>query len=126
MKRPALDAHESEIIAFSREWICHAAKHGLDQALTLIDRRNYGPPWSEEFVRTISTGHFDDGCTCVITDPDAFEDLRVDAYRYNDGSGFAVDHDLAMNHKQSDFTAQLDFRKTENGDAIFLDDIHVL
>ncbi len=30
-------------------------------------------------------------------------DNRVDAYPYDDGSGFAVDYDLAMNHRHPDF-----------------------
>ena len=63
---------------------------------------------------------------CIITDPDAFKELRVEACRYNDGSGFAVDHDLAMNHKRSDFTAQFEFIRTKDGYAIYLADIHVL
>lgn len=126
MTRPSLDASESEILAFAREWVRLAAKQGLDDALRLIDRRDSGPPWSEAFVRSISEDHFGDGQACVITDPDAFKELRVDAYRYNDGSGFAVDHDLAMNHQRSDFTAQFESKKTNEGYAIYLADIHVL
>lgn len=103
-----------------------AAKHGLDEALGLIDRRDNDPAWSEAFVRSISEDHFGDGETCIITDPDVFRELRVDAIRYSDGSGFAVDHDLAMNHKRSDFTAQFEFRRSEKGYAIYLADIHVL
>jgi len=126
MTRPSPEASESEILAFARDWVRFAAKHGLDEALPLIDKRDRGPSWSEAFVRSISEDHFGDGETCVITAPDAFEELRVDAYRYKDGSGFAVDHDLAMNHKRSDFTAQFEFRKTKVGYAIYLADIHVL
>jgi hypothetical protein len=126
MTRPSLEASESDILAFARDWVRFAARHGLDEALSLIDRRDSAPPWSEAFVRTISENHFGDGQTCVITDPDAFRELRVDAYRYNDGSGFAVDHDLAMNQQRSDFTAQFDFKKTNEGYAIYLDDIHVM
>ena len=126
MKRPALDASESEILAFARDWVRRAAKHGLDEALRLLDRQEKDPPWSEDFVRSISEDHFGDGETCIITDPDPFKELRVDAYRYNDGTGFAVDHDLAMNHKRSDFTAQFAFKRMGNGYAIYLTDIHVL
>jgi hypothetical protein len=126
MTRPSLEAGESEILAFARDWVRFAAKRGLDEALLLIDRRDSDPPWSEAFVRSISGDHFNDGQTCVITDPDAFRELRVDGYRYNDGSGFAVDHDLAMNQQRSDFTAQFEFKKTNEGYAIYLADIHVL
>lgn len=126
MKRPSLEADESEILEFTRAWIRYVAKHGLDEALHLIDQRDGDSPWSEAFVRTISEDHFGDGETCVITDPDEFSELRVDAYRYTDGSGFAVDHDLAMNRKRSDFTAQFEFTKTKYGYVIYLKDIHVL
>ena len=126
MIRPSLEASEAEIIAFARDWVRYAAKNGLDQALSLIDRRVGEPPWSEAFVRSISEDHFGDGKTCIITDPDAFSELRIDAYRYKNGTGFAVDHDLAMNHQRSDFTAQFEFKRTENGYAIYLSDIHVL
>lgn len=126
MTRPSLNASEAEILAFARDWVRYAARHGLDEALRLIDRRDGGAPWSEAFVRSMSEDHFGDGQTCVITDPDAFKELRVDAYRYNDGSGFAVDHDLAVNQQRSDFTAQFEFKKTREGYAIDLADIHVL
>ena len=126
MTRPSLEASESDILAFARDWVRFAARHGLDEALRVIDRRDSDPAWSEAFVRLISEDHFGDGETCVITDPDAFRELRVDAFRYNDGSGFAVDHDLAMNHKRSDFTAQFEFIRTKEGYAIYLADIHVL
>ena len=126
MIRPSLEASESEILAFARDWVRYAAKHGLDEALHVIDRRDRDPRWSETLVRSISEDHFGDGQTCVITDPDAIKELRVQAYRYDDGSGFAVDHDLAMNHQRSDFTAQFEFRKTKDGYAVYLADIHVL
>lgn len=126
MLRPTLEASESEILAFARDWVRFAATHGLNEAIRLIDKRASDPDWSESFVRSFSEDHFDDGEECVITDPDAFSDLRVYAYRYNDGSGFAVDHDLALNHKRSDFTAQFEFIRTKDGYAIYLADIHVL
>ena len=126
MTRPALEAPASEIIAFARDWVRFAARHGLDEALRLVDRRDGDPAWSEALVKVMSEDHFGDGQTCVITDPDAVGGLRVDAYAYNDGSGFAVDHDLAMNHRRSDFTAQFQFIRAEDGYAIYLADIHVL
>ncbi len=126
MTRTSLEASEAEILAFARDWVRFAAKHGLDDALRLIDRRDSDPPWSEAFVRSISEDHFGDGQQCIITDPDVIAELRVDTIPYNDGSGFAVDHGLAMNHQRSDFTAQFEFKKTKSGYAIHLDDIHVL
>ena len=126
MTRPALEAPASEIIAYARDWVRFAARHGLDEALRLLDRRDGDPAWSEALVREMSEDHFGDGQTCVITDPDVVRGLRVDAYPYDDGSGFAVDHDLAMNHQRSDFTAQFEFIRVEDGYAIYLADVHIL
>jgi len=126
MTRPSLDASETEILSFARDWVRYAAKNGLDKAMLLLDRRAGDPQWSEVFVRSISEDHFGDGETCIITDPDKFRELRVDAYRYDDGSGFAVDHDLAMNDQRSDFTAQFEFLRCPQGFSIHLADIHVL
>jgi hypothetical protein len=126
MKRPETHAPEAEILKFTREWVCYVAAHGLDDALRLLDHREGEPPWSEAFVRSISEDHFGDGETCVITDPERHKDLRVDAYEFDDDSVFAVDHDLAMNDKRSDFTAQFEFIRTDGGYKIFLTDIHVL
>lgn len=103
-----------------------AAEQGLDRAVQILDQKEDSPSWSEALIRTISEDHFGDGKTCVITDPRKHQELRVDAYEYDDGSGFAVDHDLAMNDQVSDFTAQLEFIRTDQGYSIFLTDIHVL
>ncbi len=126
MTRPALAAPASEIVTFARNWVRFAAHHGLDEALRLLDCRDDHPTWSEALVRAMSKDHFGNGETCVITDPDAVDGLRIDAYPYNDGSGYAVDHDLAMNHRRSDFTAQFEFIRVKEGYAIYLADIHVL
>ncbi|TWT85833.1 hypothetical protein Pla123a_06400 [Posidoniimonas polymericola] len=125
-KRPDLTATHKEIVQYAREWVCYAASHGLNAALNLLDRRDSEPPWSEEFVGTLSENHFGDGAKGVISDPSGHGDLRVEAYEFNDGSGFAVDHDLAMNGKRSDFTAQFEFIKSNSGFQIYLTDIHVL
>lgn len=126
MLRPSLDASDIDIATFTREWIRFAASQGLDKALLILDRKGNEPPWSEAFVRLISEDHFGDGETCVITDPDVIPELRVEVYRYDDGSGFAVDHDLAMNGQRSDFTAQFEFVRNRDGFSIHLADIHVL
>ncbi len=126
MTRPTLEASAAEITAFARDWVRFAARHGLDEALRLLDRRDGDPAWSEALVKEMSEDHFGDGQACVITDPDAVSGLRVAAYPYDDGSGFAVDHDLAMNHQRSDFTAQFEFTRGEDGYTIYLVDIHVL
>lgn len=126
MVRPLLTASDSDIAAFTRDWVRHAAKHGLDEALLFLDGREDIPAWSEAFVRSISDDHFGDGNTCVISDPDVIPELSVNVFRYDDESGFTVDHDLAMNDQRSDFTAQFEFIRKSDGFNIYLTDIHVL
>ncbi len=50
----------------------------------------------------------------------------MDVYTYTDGTGYGVDHDLALNGKLSDFTAQFDIRKSKERLTIILENIHVL
>jgi hypothetical protein len=125
MKRPSIDATEDEILQFTRRWVALAAEEGFEAAVAELDR-NEKVHWSQALFEELTFDHFDDGSQPIITDPDLVKGLRVDAYKYNDGSGFAVDHDLPLDGKCSDFTAQFDFRKSGGGYRIVLDDIHVL
>ena len=125
MKRPELDATEEDILSFARQWVQLAATEGFEAAVAVLDP-NDQVEWSQSLLDEMTFDHFDDGRQPKITDPKAVPDLGVDAYEYQDGSGFAVDHDLAMDGKRSDFTAQFHFHKTPNGYRIILMDVHVL
>lgn len=103
----------------------YAARFGFEAALAVLDT-NEKVPWSQSLLDELTFDHFGDGKQPTISDPASANSIRVDAYRYNDGSGFAVDHDVALDGKRSDFTAQFDFRKSPNGYRVYLDDIHVL
>lgn len=125
MDRPALDADEAAILDYAKAWVKLAATNGFEAALAELEpSRNV--PWSQSFFDDLTFDHFDDGRQPRITDPAEVPDLRVEAYEYNDGSGFAVDHDLPLDGKRSDFTIQLDFRKGQAGYCVYLDDIHIL
>ena len=125
MNRPRLDATEEEILSFARQWVELAAQRGFEAALPELDSSD-GIKWSQSLFDQLTFDHFDDGKQPRITDPNAVMGLRVDAYEYDDGSGFAVDHDLPVDPKCSDFTAQFDFRKSPTGWRIVLIDVHVL
>lgn len=123
--RPSLESTEAEIISFARAWVELVARDGLASALRELDTRE-GYVWTAEDFEYMSRDHFGDGQGCKITTAEGIKWIRVAAYRYNDGSGFGVDHDLALNGKLSDFTLQLDFRKGKDGYLVYLDDIHIL
>jgi len=125
MIRPCLDASEADILTFAREWVEFAATHGLAAALNELDQPA-SSPWTEEQFNQLTFNHFDDGEYCSITSPVGVKDIRVDAYEYNDGSGFAVDYDLMLNGQRSDLTAQLNFRKGKACYLIYLEAFHVL
>lgn len=125
LARPRLDATEDETLSFAREWVALAAEQGFEVAISEFDE-NREVAWSQELFEELTFDHFDDGRQPRITAPNAVAGLRVDAFEYNDGSGFAVDHDLALDDKRSDYTAQFDFRKAADGYRTVLESIHVL
>ena len=125
MRRPGIDATAAKIEQYVRSWVKAAANEGFEVALSYLDP-NPDVPWSDQLFDEYTYNHFDDDEHCHITDPDLIDGLRVGVYAYDDGSGFAVDHDLAMNGKRSDFTAQFDIRKGKSHLIIILRDIHVL
>jgi hypothetical protein len=125
MLRPTVEASAAEILSFAREWVEFAAEHGLRPALAELDQPEK-LPWTEELFKQLTFNHFDDGEHCSITSSAGVDGIRVEAYEYNDGSGFAVDHDLALNGKRSDLTAQFDFRKDVARYRVYLEAFHVL
>jgi hypothetical protein len=45
---------------------------------------------------------------------------------FNDGSGFWLDFSVPLNGNWSDLTAQFEFKKTTEGYAVALEDLHVM
>ncbi|WP_425267259.1 DUF7668 domain-containing protein [Aeoliella straminimaris] len=125
MNRPALDASESEILDYAKSWIRLAARKGFEAAVSELEPSR-SVHWTQSLLEQVTFDHFGDGCQPRITDPDKVQDLHVEAYEYNDGTGYAVDHDLPLDGKRSDFTVQFDFRKGVTEYLVYLDDIHVL
>lgn len=127
MNRPPATATEEEIVQFARDWVRLAASQGFAAAVKELDSEEGAEKLSDDlFKRSTEAPFGDDEEEATITDPDEFPALRVDAGRYNDGSGFWLEHDLALNHKLSDFTAMFEFRKSGSSYRIFLHDIHVM
>ena len=123
--RPANTASEADILDYARVWVKLASSQGFEAAIAELDPRP-DVAWSQSLFEELTFDHFGDARQPKITDPEAVSNLRIHACRYSDGSGFAVDHDLPLDGKRSDFTAQFDFRKGQNSYTVYLHDIHVL
>jgi len=121
-----LRCSEQDLINTTKDWIRKAAKEGFDTASGDFANHGIDSCWTQELFHQITNDHFDEGEACVITTPDSHSDLRVDVYKFDDGSGYAVEHDLALNDKVSDFTLQIEFIKFGDGFHMFFRDIHVM
>ena len=123
--RPTLASSDQEIVDFVSSWIDRLITDGYEAAIALLDDsiENNRRKWTrEDWERELECY----GDAASITPPLEVPELRTDVYRYNDGSGFAVDYDLHVNGRRSDHTLQFDFRVIGSGMHVALDDLHVL
>jgi hypothetical protein len=106
--RPTLASSDQEIVDFVSSWIDRLITDGYETAIALLDDpiEDNRRKWTKE--------EWDRELECY------------GVYRYNDGSGFAVDYDLSVNGRRSDHTLQFDFRAIGSGMHVALDDLHVL
>ena len=123
--RPEIGASAKEVENYVRNWVRLAAREGFGRALEELNS-NIEVPWSIELFDQLTFDHYSDGERCEITDPDDVPELRINVYEYDDGSGYHVDHDLALNRQWSDFTAQFVFKRNGKEWSIILHDIHVM
>ncbi len=97
LMRPLRSATSDDFEDFVTEWIRRAAAKGFDAAVAVLD----------------SAAPLAGPRSCSMNSP-------------LNGRGWAVDHDLPMDGKRSDFTVQMAFLKTDEGYSVHLRDIHVL
>jgi len=123
--RPTLTSSDEEIVSFISSWIDHLIRDGYEIAVSQLDdsiQANRQKWTKNEWDQELECY----GVAPSITPPVDVPDLRTDVYRYNDGTGFAVDYDLPVNGKRSDHTLQFDFRLIDGRIHVALDDLHVL
>lgn len=126
MKTLPLHSNEQDFSEAVKSWLRKAAEHGYTSASKDFHNHDIDSCWSEEMVTQITQNHFDDGQACTITTPDPHTELYEDVFKYDDDSGYSVDHGIALNSKASDFTLQVEFIKFHDGYRMFFRDIHVL
>jgi hypothetical protein len=121
-----LNSKESDFLDAVRSWLNKAAEFGYQRASE--DFANYGMDscWTDEMITQMSYNHFDDDQNCLITTIDQHPELYHEVFKYDDDSGYSVDHAVAFNSKPSDFTLQVEFIKLNNEYQMFFRDIHIL
>ena len=125
-----------EFVAFIHDWFELLAHGKLEEACQKIDKPNsYGITWTPEKIIEVVNDNFGPGTTYFLEHPEGpvFSNVsetegkfRADVIRFNDGSGYSVEHDLPLNKEWSDLTAQFEFIGGKREFEVILHDIHVL
>lgn len=109
----------------------------LEEACAALDEPNvYGVRWTATALRDLVEETFAPGTRFRAAHPEgprftpvgsARGNGRSSIIRYDDGSGFSLEHDVPLNGEYSDLTAQFDFHwRGEHTLAARLHDLHVL
>ena len=117
---------------FIKEWIRLLSRDKFQEALDLLDQ----PPneendffWTKENLKESFMDYGGPGRMPIINDPFSMgkEGDSFDFYKYDDGSGWAIEYDIPLDGAKGDLTAQFSFKKS-SGDlySINLGDLHVM
>jgi len=127
---------EKEMIQFIQNWFDMIAEGKIDEACNKLDKPNcYGIKWTPEKIQDIIKDEFGLKTIFGHDHPDGVYfsavkstegNYRADALKFDDGSGYSVEHDVPLNGKWSDLTAQFEFIGTMLVFDIILHDLHVL
>jgi len=133
------DAPQEKVIKFVKDWLKLLSEDRLEEACALLEPlpatsgdKNWTPALLKRIVVETfpPTSHFSsihpEGP--IFTDPYELEPQanREVVGEFNDNGGYWFDCDMPLNHKWSDLTALFEFRKTPNGYAVILEDLHVM
>lgn len=112
---------------FARDWFTLLANGALSEAVSRLDEPNsYGEKWSAERIKG-AIEEYSGSTTATFSDPATLlGDGRPTLYAFDDGRGYALDHDVPLDGEWSDLTAQFEFLRRPNGYAVVLQDLHVL
>jgi len=130
-----LDA-EKELIGFVQIWLDLLANGKDEEACSLLDKPNcYGIEWTPEKIREILEEEFSaesifgrahpEGVS-FSTVKETFGECKADVLRFDDGSGYSVEHDVPLNGEWSDLTARFEFIGKAPRFEVILHDLHVL
>ena len=128
---------EQALLAWVRAWLDLFADGRGDEACALLDEPNaYGVRWTANDVTDLVAATFSPGTRFRAAHPEgpAFTPVatargrdHASVGRFDDGSGYWVEHDVPLNGEFSDLTAQFEFRwRGDDALAAILHDLHVL
>ena len=112
---------------FTRDWF-HLLAHGAfaDAASQLDEPNCYGEKWNAEQIQSALLDYAYSE-SVRVSDPDTLAgDGRPSLVEFEDGHGYSFEHDVPLEEKWSDLTAQFEFLRRPGGYAVVLHDIHVL
>ncbi len=127
---------EDELINFVQQWLDLIAQGRIEEACKNIDKPNsYGIIWTVEKIEQVIKDEFSPETIFGKQHPEyiAFTtvqntkgNFRADVLKFNDGSGYSVEHDVPLNGEWSDLTAQFEFIGKAPDFEVILHDLHVL
>jgi len=136
MLRVKTENSHKEFVEFIHSWFDLLAKGEVDRACEDLDRLNsYGIRWTAEKIENVVKDNFGPGTVFSSNHPEGpvFTTVietngksRADIVKFNDGSGFSVEHDVPLNGEWSDLTAQFEFLGKIPEFKVVLHDLHVL
>lgn len=90
----------------------------MPEKIKEVIKDNFGPD------TTFGHEHPKGGCFSAVKATRG--NYRADALKYDDGTGYSVEHDVPLNGKWSDLTAQFEFTGKNPVLKVILHDLHVL
>jgi hypothetical protein len=128
------DRPEDTLIEFVRAWFRLLARAEWEEALAAIDEPNvYGIRWTRDEVTGLLQDTFGAGTRFeaehgppVFSDPDSAAGAAHHSFGRLNAGGFWLDHDVPLNGRYSDLTAQFEFLPRDRRFAVQLHGLHVL
>ena len=112
------------------------AKGKIAEACKKLDKPNYyGIVWTPEKIKEIIKDEFGPETIFGQEHPKGvfFSSVqetegtyRADVLKFDDGSGYSVEHNVPLNREWSDLTAQFEFIGETSEFEVILHDLHVL
>ncbi|GAB3532972.1 hypothetical protein GCM10027443_17550 [Pontibacter brevis] len=126
------DLFKEQATKFIKDWTRLLSEGKFQEAIDLLDHsvnEKSDLVWTKETLKEAFLDYGEIGRMPIINDPYLMgsEGDIIDFYKYDDGSGWAVDYDIPLDGERGDLTAQFSFKKA-SGEmySIFLQDLHAL
>jgi hypothetical protein len=129
-------ADPDQLLAVVRDWFRLLAAGRWDEASAMVDEPNsYGIRWTPDYIRNVLDMTYGPGCRFraehpegpQFSDPDAATGIpEASVVELGDGGGYSADHDVPLNGRWSELSAQFEFLRRPSGLAVVLHDLHVL